>query len=278
MSHALAEISVLEERLARVRETFAQKQAMAAQFEAEEHRRKLELEQIKAAVEEESRSREAEEQKRMLAIEEESARLKAAVEKEAARRKAENEELTLEELKLEEALARVQAHSFRSVAVHNASSIATSATSAWSLFPTAVDAHSSISEFQVESFQLFPSGLLHDRVEKLAAAVKEECMPSRLQLPGADDTHAPADEALAVLASTPPPQDISTVEDWLRSINLQRYTTVIKDYGYDSLAALDTALEEHIEEMINDPAVDMKKPHRHLFMDRWKKRIHDTCI
>ena len=46
---------------------------------------------------------------------------------------------------------------------------------------------------------------------------------------------------------------------------------MIKDYGYDSLTALDTVLEEHIEEMINDPAVDMKKPHRHLFMDRWEK-------
>jgi len=66
--------------------------------------------------------------------------------------------------------------------------------------------------------------------------------------------------------------------DQAGSINLQRYTTVIKDYGYDSLTALDTVLEEHIEEMINDPAVDMKKPHRHLFMDRWEKQIQHTCI
>ena len=53
--------------------------------------------------------------KRMRALEEESARLKAAALEEAERRKAEEVEVLLEKQKLEEALARVQAHSFRSV-------------------------------------------------------------------------------------------------------------------------------------------------------------------
>ena len=50
-----------------------------------------------------------------------------------------------------------------------------------------------------------------------------------------------------------PQQDINTIEDWLTSISLQDYTAAIKEYGYDSLDALDAALEGEIEEMvIND--------------------------
>ena len=57
----------------------------------------------------------AREQRRLRALEEESARLKANAEQEAERRKAEEDEIMQQKQKLEEALDRVQAHSFRSV-------------------------------------------------------------------------------------------------------------------------------------------------------------------
>ena len=91
------------------------KQELAAQFKAEEERRERELEQIQAAAEERAHGRKAEEERRMRALEEESARLKANAEQEAERRKAEEDEILQQKQKLEEALARVQAHSFRSM-------------------------------------------------------------------------------------------------------------------------------------------------------------------
>jgi hypothetical protein len=137
VSHALTEITsvvrereVLEEKLARVQETSVEqtrritaeeeeikreKQELAAQFKTEEESRQRELEQIQAAAEERAHGRKAEEERRMRALEEESTRLKANAEQEAERRKAEEDEILQQKQKLEEALARVQAHSFRSV-------------------------------------------------------------------------------------------------------------------------------------------------------------------
>ena len=137
LSHALTEITsvvrereILEERLAHIQETSVEqtrritaeeeeiereKQKLAAQFKAEEKRRQHELEQIQAAAEEEAHGRKADEERRMRALEEKSARLKANAEQEAERRKAEEDEILQQKQKLEEALARVQAHSFRSM-------------------------------------------------------------------------------------------------------------------------------------------------------------------
>ena len=70
-----------------------------------------------------------------------------------------------------------------------------------------------------------------------------------------------------------PQDDISTIEEWLRSIALQDYAAAIKEYGYDSFQALDAASEEQILEMTQDPDVAMKKPHRHLFLVECKKRV-----
>ena len=70
-----------------------------------------------------------------------------------------------------------------------------------------------------------------------------------------------------------PQQDINTIEDWLTSISLQDYTAAIKEYGYDSLDALDEALEGEIEEMVQDPSINMKKPHRALLIRKLKKRV-----
>ena len=45
------------------------------------------------------------------------------------------------------------------------------------------------------------------------------------------------------------------MEEWLRAISLQQYTDALKEYGYDSLEALDAALEADLEEMAADPTV-----------------------
>ena len=67
-----------------------------------------------------------------------------------------------------------------------------------------------------------------------------------------------------------------TIEEWLRGISLQQYTGAIKEYGYDSLEALDAALEADLEEMAADPAVGIKKPHRRLLIVEWKKRFNGS--
>ena len=66
---------------------------------------------------------------------------------------------------------------------------------------------------------------------------------------------------------------VEAIDDWLRSIALQDYAAAIKEYGYDSFQALDAASEEQITEMTQNPDVGMKKPHRHLFLLEWKKRL-----
>ena len=43
--------------------------------------------------------------------------------------------------------------------------------------------------------------------------------------------------------------------------------------SYDSLDALDEALEGEIEEMVQDPSINMKKPHRALLIRKLKKRV-----
>ena len=65
----------------------------------------------------------------------------------------------------------------------------------------------------------------------------------------------------------------STIDDWLRSIALQDHAAAIKEYGYDSFQALAAASEEQIAEMTKDPDATMKKPHRHLFLLEWRKRL-----
>ena len=75
------------------------------------------------------------------------------------------------------------------------------------------------------------------------------------------------------LVQAVPQPNMSTIEDWLTSISLQDYVQAIKEYGYDSLDALDEALEGDIEEMVNDPSINLKKPHRRLLMKKWQKRV-----
>jgi hypothetical protein len=76
---------------------------------------------------------------------------------------------------------------------------------------------------------------------------------------------------LVMGASTKPPRadaevgNVEAIDDWLRSIALQDYAAAIKEYGDDSFQALDAGSEEQITEMSQDPEVDMKETHRHLF-------------
>ena len=67
--------------------------------------------------------------------------------------------------------------------------------------------------------------------------------------------------------------NVEAINDWLRSTTLQDYAAAIEEYGYDSFQALDAASEEQITEMTQDLDVAMKKPHRHLFLLEWKKRV-----
>ena len=68
----------------------------------------------------------------------------------------------------------------------------------------------------------------------------------------------------------------SAMDGWLRTISLEQYAGAMKEYGYDSLEALDSASEADLEEMSKDPAVNMKKPHRRLLMDQWKIRTQTS--
>ena len=61
----------------------------------------------------------------------------------------------------------------------------------------------------------------------------------------------------------------SAVDAWLASIHLEKYSADMKEYGYDSLKALDSASEEDIKEMMEE--IGMKKPHRVVLMNEWKK-------
>ena len=97
-------------------------------------------------------------------------------------------------------------------------------------------------------------------------------MGASTRLPRGDAT--PRGDAEALGPAARPQDDTSAIEEWLRSIALQDYAAAIKEYGYDSFQALDAASEEQILEMTQDPDVAMKKPHRHLFLVEWKKRVH----
>jgi hypothetical protein len=67
---------------------------------------------------------------------------------------------------------------------------------------------------------------------------------------------------------TAAPQDI---DSWLAATNLEKYSAAIKEYGYDSFAALREATEDDIKEMMVDPDINMKKPHQRLMLKAWQE-------
>ena len=51
------------------------------------------------------------------------------------------------------------------------------------------------------------------------------------------------------------------------------YSAQLKEYGYDRMSVLHAASEADITEMMEDPDVKMKKPHRKLFLAKWKALV-----
>ena len=61
------------------------------------------------------------------------------------------------------------------------------------------------------------------------------------------------------------------VEAWLTSVDLGGYSSAVMLHGYGSMRALLVAKEQHVIKMTKDPKVQMKPPHRELFVAEWKK-------
>ena len=62
---------------------------------------------------------------------------------------------------------------------------------------------------------------------------------------------------------------MTELDAWLASVELSRYAAQIKEYGYDSFAALRGATEADIKEMMVDPDIKMKKPQQRLMLTAW---------
>jgi hypothetical protein len=76
---------------------------------------------------------------------------------------------------------------------------------------------------------------------------------------------APEPEPAAEEAEPP------AIDAWLAGIGLSKYTAQIKEYGYDQMLVLHKATEADIVEMTEDADVKMKKPHRRVFVVKWKE-------
>ena len=68
----------------------------------------------------------------------------------------------------------------------------------------------------------------------------------------------------------PEPAQDPELEAWLTQADLARYAPQIRRYGYHTLQVLLAAAEADIVEMTEHPEVRMKKPHRRLFIAKWK--------
>ena len=291
-----------EAELAKEEELMRQLEQLTAERKAEEERRLRELEQCaKRKAEEENRlwelreeasnrkaamlqleqdvaERKVQEEKRMQELEDEAERLKAVSEEEARLKNAEEVEIIFEQRKLQQALARVQ------VAM----------TPRAGMLKTREPTPRYAPPFTVPRFQdLSREVVFVDRPGNPATPLPNlmSSLASNLEVPlsGGEDSgmcSAPLELCTSDTAVVPPQTTTrslnvitptalqnTTIEDWLSSISLQQYTAGFKEYGYDSLDALDTALEDDLDMMMNDSAVDMKLPHRRLLIDKWRKRV-----
>ena len=89
-----------------------------------------------------------------------------------------------------------------------------------------------------------------------------ELEPEPEPAPEPEPEPEPAEEAV-------PPE----LDAWLASSILSKYSTQIKEYGYDEMEVLLAATEADIIEMTEDPDVKMKKPHRRAFINKWKELL-----
>jgi len=244
----------LESKLARLRAESAEHALCLRSEEVEREREALELSR---EAKDKVAKLDAEEEERLRQLEEEGARFKAAYEEERSRIKKEEQQRVLQ---LREAAARSKARAEEE---------------AW---------RRKTEEDEIVRAKLSWEELM-SRVQVVvpfSSVLNTSSLSSGLASPRsnlAPKTTSPRSatrEAPVTMASAALPQDMSTVKDWLRSISLQQYSEAIKEYGYDSLKALDAALQADLEEMTNDPAVAMKKPHRRLLIEQWQQRQKRT--
>eukprot|EP01047_Picozoa_sp_COSAG01_P037163 COSAG01_NODE_2936_length_6828_cov_20.818992_8_plen_488_part_00 len=95
--------------------------------------------------------------------------------------------------------------------------------------------------------------------QELAAAEKNRI----LRLKEAEQQKKEAEVAAAERAS-------AGIDGWLAKIELNQYVAAIKERGYDSLSTLKNADKEDIEELIQDPDINMKKPHQKTMLKEWE--------
>ena len=103
-------------------------------------------------------------------------------------------------------------------------------------------------------------GNLKQRSSSSGAAPRSSTPPRR-------DTTAAAPEPEPATEEAEPP----AIDAWLAGIGLSKYTAQIKEYGYDQMPMLHEATEADIVEMTEDADVKMKKPHRRMFVVKWKE-------
>ena len=91
----------------------------------------------------------------------------------------------------------------------------------------------------------------------------------------AEGSTAISHEAPTAIPEGTPPSPSTAVDDnvdtWLVGAGLGKYVDAIKEYGYDTMAALRVASEEDIVEMCDDADVKMKRPHRKLMIVKWQE-------
>ena len=244
----------LESKLARLRAESAEHALCLRSEEVEREREALELSR---EAKDKVAKLDAEEEERLRQLEEEGARFKAAYEEERSRIKKEEQQRVLQ---LREAAARSKARAEEEAWRRK--------TEEDEIVRAKLSWEELISRVQV----VVPfSSVLNTSSPSSGLASPRSNLAPKTTSPRSATREAPVTMASAAL-----PQDMSTVKDWLRSISLQQYSEAIKEYGYDSLKALDAALQADLEEMTNDPAVAMKKPHRRLLIEQWQQRQKRT--
>ena len=137
-----------------------------------------------------------------------------------------------------------------------AQNLAAEKAAAQKVAPTAVEAQAEVA-FQNQS--------------EVAMVAAEIAQSDRLQQLGAHQAQAQATQVdQGAYAGSQAQAEPLEVDAWLSTIGLPDYAPQIKQYGYDRMPALYEATEADIVDMTEDDAVGMKKPHRRLFLSKWK--------
>ena len=112
---------------------------------------------------------------------------------------------------------------------------------------------------------------------KVAMATQE----TLVRRPEAEEDSAAANQQVAmaeISEGTPPSPSPSTaatvpveLDTWLMEAGLDKFADAIKDYGYETMPALQVASEQDIVEMCADADVGMKKPMQKLMLVKWRE-------